>query len=146
MAEGFRRYTDLLAVVKQRGHAARVLGRVPDGSPVIAVKCGGAKKPAIFIGSGSHATEHAGVVAAVENEDAVAVCLAERAAYGKAESVAPSSFVDRAFRKTHGVMNASSDTTCSQRTASGRGSHHRNCLHRSKAAVSPISLTTEKEW
>ena len=65
MAEGFRRYTDLLAAVKGRGHAARVLGRAPDGSPVIAVKCGGKKKPAIFIGSGSHATEHAGVMAAV---------------------------------------------------------------------------------
>ena len=69
MAEGFRRYTDLLAAVKGRGHAARVLGRAPDGSPVIAVKCGGKKKPVIFIGSGSHATEHAGVMAAVELMD-----------------------------------------------------------------------------
>ena len=69
MAEGFRRYTVLLAAVKGRGHAARVLGRAPDGSPVIAVKCGGKKKPAIFIGSGSHATEHAGVMAAVELMD-----------------------------------------------------------------------------
>ena len=42
-----------------------MLGRAPDGSPLIAVKCGGDRSPAVFIGSGSHATEHAGVVAAV---------------------------------------------------------------------------------
>ena len=65
MPAGFPCYTDLLKAVERRGHKPLVLGRATDGSPVIAVKCGGDKRPAIFIGSGSHATEHAGVAAAV---------------------------------------------------------------------------------
>ncbi len=69
MPEVFCVYTDLLKAIEKRGHKSRVLGCAPDGSPVIAVKCGGDRKPAIFIGSGSHATEHAGVVAAVELMD-----------------------------------------------------------------------------
>ncbi len=63
---GFRRYSDLLKTLKQRGHKPRVLGYAPDRSPVVAVKAGGNKKPAIFISAGSHSTEHAGVVAAVD--------------------------------------------------------------------------------
>jgi len=63
---GFRRYSDLLQTIKKKGHALRVLGYCPDKSPVVAIKAGGDKKPAIFISAGSHATEHAGVVAAVE--------------------------------------------------------------------------------
>lgn len=63
---GFRRYADLLETLKQRGHRPRVLGYAPDRSPVVAVQTGGKKKPAIFISAGSHSTEHAGVVAAVD--------------------------------------------------------------------------------
>lgn len=65
-ALGFRRYEDLLTTLKQRGHQTRVLGYTPDRSPVVTVKGGGQKKPAIFISAGSHSTEHAGVVAAVD--------------------------------------------------------------------------------
>ena len=63
---GFRSYWDLLETVKLQGHKLRELGHCPDGSPVVAVKTGGEKKPAIFISAGSHSTEHAGVMAAVQ--------------------------------------------------------------------------------
>lgn len=46
--------------------APRVLGYCPDGSPLVCVRCGGDKLPAIFITAGSHSTEQAGVSAAVE--------------------------------------------------------------------------------
>lgn len=62
----FRQYEDLLTVLKQRGHEPRVLALAPDRSPVVAVRGGGDRKPAIFISAGSHATEQAGVAAAVE--------------------------------------------------------------------------------
>jgi hypothetical protein len=64
--EPFRRYADLLKTLENRGQEYRVLGYAPDRSPVVAVRGGGKKEPAIFIGAGSHSTEHAGVVAAVE--------------------------------------------------------------------------------
>ena len=63
---GFETYDDLLQAIKDRGHQLRVLGACPDGSPVVAVQSGGQKQPAIFISAGSHSTEHAGVVAAVD--------------------------------------------------------------------------------
>lgn len=62
----FGSYTQLLDTLRQRGHSWRTLGFAPDKSPVVAVKAGGTKKPAIFISAGAHATEHAGVAAAVE--------------------------------------------------------------------------------
>lgn len=62
----FESYSQLLDTLRQRGHAWRTLGFAPDKSPVVAVKAGGTKKPAIFISAGAHATEHAGVAAAVE--------------------------------------------------------------------------------
>lgn len=62
----FRRYTELLDMIKQRGHRPRVLGAAPDRSPLVVVRAGGDKKPAIFISAGSHSTEHAGVRTAVE--------------------------------------------------------------------------------
>lgn len=62
----YNRYTELLETLDQRGHKPRVLGYAPDRSPLVVVKSGGTKKPAIFISAGSHATEHAGVSAAVE--------------------------------------------------------------------------------
>ncbi len=62
----FETYSDLLKTLKDRGHKTRVLGYAPDRSPLVAVKAGGDKKPAILISAGSHATEQAGVRAAVE--------------------------------------------------------------------------------
>ncbi len=62
----FRRYTELLERVKARGHRLRVLGHAPDRSPLVVIRAGGDKKPAIFISAGSHSTEHAGVRTAVE--------------------------------------------------------------------------------
>lgn len=62
----FARYSDLLDAIRQRGHSWRVLGAAPDQSPLVAVKTGGTKQPAVFITAGSHSTEHAGVFAAVE--------------------------------------------------------------------------------
>lgn len=59
-------YPKLLTTLQERGHQWRVLGAAPDRSPIVAVRAGGAKRPAILISAGSHATEHAGVVAAVE--------------------------------------------------------------------------------
>ena len=45
----FNRYSHLLKTVKKRGHKVRVLGYAPDRSPIVGVKAGGDKKPAIFI-------------------------------------------------------------------------------------------------
>lgn len=62
----FTTYAELLERVHQTGRRTRVLGHAPDGSPIVSVRTGGDKKPAIFITAGSHSTEHAGVSAAVE--------------------------------------------------------------------------------
>jgi hypothetical protein len=62
----FKSYSELLETLRRRGHTLRTLGLAPDRSPVVAVRAGGEKAPAIFISAGSHSTEHAGVVAAVE--------------------------------------------------------------------------------
>lgn len=65
----FHRYEDLLKTIETR--RPRVLGYAPDRSPIVAVKTGGDKKPSIFISAGSHATEQAGVTAAVELMDSL---------------------------------------------------------------------------
>ena len=62
----FDRYSDLLQSIENKGHKPRVLGRAPDGAPIVSIKTGGEKEPSIFISAGSHSTEHAGVGAAVE--------------------------------------------------------------------------------
>ena len=62
----FDRYADLLESIDKKGHEARTLGCAPDGAPVVCIKAGGEKEPAIFISAGSHSTEQAGVSAAVE--------------------------------------------------------------------------------
>ncbi len=59
-------YDQLLETIRQRGHKYRIVGAAPDKSPLVVVKAGGKKKPAIVISGGSHATEHAGPAAAVE--------------------------------------------------------------------------------
>ena len=61
----FARYADLLQWVEERGHSPEVLGYTPDGSPLICLRAGGDKTPAIFISAGSHSTEQAGVGAAM---------------------------------------------------------------------------------
>ena len=60
----FDRYADLLTYIQDNGHTPQILGRAPDGQPIVAVKSGGDKTPAIFISAGSHSTEQAGVSAA----------------------------------------------------------------------------------
>ena len=67
----FARYSELLQTLEDRGHKPQILGYAPDRSPVVAVKAGGEKKPAILISAGSHATEQAGVRAAVELIDRI---------------------------------------------------------------------------
>jgi hypothetical protein len=59
-------YADLLEWIDKKGYKARTLGCAPDGAPVVCVKAGGEKEPAIFISAGSHSTEQAGVSTAVE--------------------------------------------------------------------------------
>jgi hypothetical protein len=62
----YENYTSLLKRLEELGRPVQVLGRCPDGSPIVAVRSGGKREPAIFITAGSHSTEHAGVSAAVE--------------------------------------------------------------------------------
>jgi len=57
---------DLLNAIERRGHDYRVLGRAPGGEPLVSVRAGGDREPGIVLSAGSHATEHAGVCAAVE--------------------------------------------------------------------------------
>lgn len=60
--QAFARYTDLLDPLRRRGRKWRTLGHASDASPIVAMKCGGEKQPAILSTAGAHATEHAGVV------------------------------------------------------------------------------------
>jgi len=62
----YNRYSDLLQSIESKGHQPEVLGFCPDRMPIVSIKTGGEKGPAIFISAGSHSTEHAGVAAAVE--------------------------------------------------------------------------------
>ncbi len=61
----FDRHQDLLDWIESRGHKLTTLGHAPDGAPIVSVKTGGDKEPAIFISAGSHSWEQAGVGAAV---------------------------------------------------------------------------------
>lgn len=61
----FDRYADLLDWVERKGFQREVLGCAPDGAPVVCLKTGGEKPPAIFISAGSHSTEQAGVGSAL---------------------------------------------------------------------------------
>ncbi|MEW6750485.1 MAG: hypothetical protein AB1505_05840 [Candidatus Latescibacterota bacterium] len=67
----YQRYSELLERLKTRGHELCVLGCAPDGAPLVCVCAGGDKTPAVLISAGSHATEQAGVSAAVELVDAL---------------------------------------------------------------------------
>ncbi len=59
-------YASLLHHLDDLGRPVRVLAAAPDGSPLVAVRTGGDRLPAVLITAGSHSTEHAGVRAAVE--------------------------------------------------------------------------------
>ncbi|MXZ10932.1 MAG: M14 family metallocarboxypeptidase [Gemmatimonadetes bacterium] len=61
----FDQYSDILQRIEQKGYPSRVLGHTPDGSPLVCLRTGGEKTPAIFISAGSHSTEQAGVGAAM---------------------------------------------------------------------------------
>ena len=61
----FDRYADLLSWVERKGFQREVLGCAPDGAPVVCLRTGGEKSPAIFISAGSHSTEQAGVGSAL---------------------------------------------------------------------------------
>ena len=74
----FATYSDLLDTLAARGHAMREVGRTLDGSPLVVVRCGGEKLPAVFVSAGAHSTEQAGVVACVELADEV---VTEHAVY-----------------------------------------------------------------
>ena len=62
----FHRYTELLERLDAKGHSYQILGCAPDGQPLVCVRAGGDKTPAILISAGSHSTEQAGVSAAME--------------------------------------------------------------------------------
>jgi hypothetical protein len=63
--QAFDSYEDLISHLEEKGHDTYALGYAPDGAPIVCVKAGGEKGPAILISAGSHATEQAGVTAAV---------------------------------------------------------------------------------
>ena len=41
----FDRYDDLLAAIEAKGHKPNVLGRAPDGAPIVAIKSGPVLSP-----------------------------------------------------------------------------------------------------
>lgn len=63
--DGFGTYAELLAYIEQRSHKYRTEGYAPDGSPIVAIEGGGDADPPLLVTAGAHATEHAGVRAAV---------------------------------------------------------------------------------
>jgi len=56
---------DVLDVLYESGNPMQEWGKAIDGTPLLSVRMGGEKQPAIFITAGSHATETAGVHAAL---------------------------------------------------------------------------------
>lgn len=57
---------NLVEAIKETGASYKILDRTPTGEPIVDVTVGGDRGPAILITAGSHATEQAGVSAAVE--------------------------------------------------------------------------------
>jgi hypothetical protein len=55
----------LLQSLADHGNSVREWGKSVDGKPLLSVRVGGDRKPAVFITAGSHATESAGVLAAL---------------------------------------------------------------------------------
>lgn len=56
---------EVLEGLRATGTSYRVLDRSPFGHPIVVAKTGGDRQPAVLITAGAHATEHAGVRAAV---------------------------------------------------------------------------------
>ncbi len=67
----FETNANLVETVNRIAEDTRVLGRAPGGEPIVAAESGGDESPAIVLTAGSHATEHAGVIAAVELLDSL---------------------------------------------------------------------------
>jgi hypothetical protein len=58
--------SDVLEALRDSGKPLHEWGLAVDGTPLLAARTGGERKPAIFITAGSHAPEAAGVYAALE--------------------------------------------------------------------------------
>lgn len=69
--QAFDSYEALLEDIEERDFEPYALAYTPDGAPIVCAKTGGEEGPAIFISAGSHATEQAGVTAAVNLLDAL---------------------------------------------------------------------------
>lgn len=66
LMRGYNTYDQVLEAVESSGKPYQVLGYAPGGEPIVAVETGGNREPPVLISAGAHATEHAGVCAAVE--------------------------------------------------------------------------------
>lgn len=64
--EPFETAEQLVDAVDERADDYRTLARGPGGRPVVAAQTGGSETPGIVLTAGAHATEQAGVAAAVE--------------------------------------------------------------------------------
>lgn len=62
----FNTYDELIEAVEGTGSSYQVLNRTPTGQPILDIRMGGDRQPAILITAGAHSTEQAGVSAAVK--------------------------------------------------------------------------------
>ena len=69
--QAFDSYEALLDEIEEKDCEMYAMAHAPDGAPIVCIKAGGEEGPAIFISAGSHATEQAGVTAAVNLLDAL---------------------------------------------------------------------------
>jgi hypothetical protein len=61
----FETYDEVIKAVEESQSSYQVLNRTPAGHPILDVRTGGDEEPAVFITAGAHATEQAGISAAV---------------------------------------------------------------------------------
>jgi len=64
--DSFDSNSELIAAIEREGLEVRTLGHTMGGEPIVSVRTGGDKQPPVVMTAGSHATEQAGVSAAVE--------------------------------------------------------------------------------
>lgn len=69
--EGYPTHQDLLVAIDRTDAAVETIGYAPGARPILAVETGGDRQPPVLITAGAHATEHAGVCAAVALIDAL---------------------------------------------------------------------------
>jgi hypothetical protein len=62
----YKNYDEILSEVTELGKSTETLGYTSGGLPLISIRTGGDKLPAIFVTAGSHSTEHAGVSASMD--------------------------------------------------------------------------------